>query len=334
MPAFISHSFKDEAVYSAVCLAVDAAGIKRWDPAMMSPGESLADQLRNAIRECEVCAFIATRRSIESPWCLAELGAFWGADKKVLLFMADPDLADSMLPPQFKGNLRVSTAQELIKALAATTEEHDKAIARAKAEAPYEFFETSGNYGKEKDWQTLIQGAEKNFDIMGVALVHWRKTPGFKETVLAKAGAGCSVRILLMHEDNKVLRGLLYDDGDLHSVVHDIKESHAYYSSLAAKESNVEVRQIRHGIPHFFLTRTDQLAVIIQYLSSETWGSGPTWRCPAQSKLFSVAVREFEHLWTLGTAGDTGTRGTAALSPDSNASGNENETAPNTPADA
>src|SRR5215218_3016553 len=147
MPTFLSHSFKDEAVYTAICLAIDAVGIKRWDSATMSPGESLADQLRDAIRECEVCAFIATRRSIESPWCLAELGAFWGADKRVLLFMADPDLSDSMLPPQFKGNLRVNTAQDLIKALATATKEYDIAIARVRAEAPYEFFETSGNYG-------------------------------------------------------------------------------------------------------------------------------------------------------------------------------------------
>jgi hypothetical protein len=301
MPAFISHSFKDEAVYSAICLAVDAGGIKRWDPATMPAGESLADQLRDAIRECEVCAFIATRRSIESPWCLAELGAFWGAGKRVLLFMVDPDLSDPMLPPQFKGNLRVNTAQELIKALATSIKEHELTIAKAKTESPYEFFETSGNYGKEKDWQSLLQEAEKHFNILGVTLGQWRKTPGFKETVLAKASSGCAIRILLMHESNAILKGLLYNDRDLDSVAHDIKESYAYYSGLAAKQSNVEVRQIRHGIPHFFLTSNDLRAVIIQYLSSETWGSGPTWRCPAQSKLFNVAVKEFEHLWTVGT---------------------------------
>jgi hypothetical protein len=303
MPTFISHSFKDEAVYTAVCLAIDAAGVTRWDASTMSPGESLADQLRDAIRACEVCVFIATRRSIESPWCLAELGAFWGAGKKVLLFMADPDLGDSMLPPQFKGNLRVNTAQHLIQALASTEKEHNAAIAQAKAAAPYEFFEPSGNYGKEKDWQALLQEADRNFDILGVALMQWRKTPGFKEAVLTKASAHCVVRILLMHEDNEILRRLLYDDRDLDSVVHDIKESQTYYCGLAVKSANVEVRQIRHGIPHFFLTRTDQHAVLIQYLSSATWGSGPTWRCPAGSKLFNVAVKEFEHLWTVGTRG-------------------------------
>ena len=115
MPTFISHSFKDEAVYSTLCLALDAAGVTRWDPTSMALGDSLSEQLQRAIHTCEVCIFVATRRSIESPWCLAELGAFWGSGKKVLMFMADPDLADSTLPPQFKGTLRADTAARLMK---------------------------------------------------------------------------------------------------------------------------------------------------------------------------------------------------------------------------
>src|SRR5262245_38427407 len=99
MATFISHNFKDEAVYSTLCLALDAAGVTRWDPKSMELGESLSEQLVSAIRACEVCIFVATRRSIESPWCLAELGAFWGSGKKVLMFMTDPDLAEATLPP-------------------------------------------------------------------------------------------------------------------------------------------------------------------------------------------------------------------------------------------
>jgi hypothetical protein len=114
---------------------------EHWDQKSMSPGDSLADQLREAIRICEVCVFIATRRSIESQWCLAEVGAFWGAGKKVLLFLADPDLEDSMLPPQFKGNLRVNTAQDLITAIKATTEQYTLGLAQAKGDTPYQFFE-------------------------------------------------------------------------------------------------------------------------------------------------------------------------------------------------
>src|SRR5262249_39835291 len=91
--------------------------IQRWDVSSMSPGGSPSDKLRNAIRMCQLCIFIATRRSIESPWCLAELGAFWGSEKTVILFMADPDLEESALPPQFRGQFHATTAEGLIRAI-------------------------------------------------------------------------------------------------------------------------------------------------------------------------------------------------------------------------
>ena len=36
MPAFISHSFQDLAVYSTLCLALDSAGADHWDPKTMA----------------------------------------------------------------------------------------------------------------------------------------------------------------------------------------------------------------------------------------------------------------------------------------------------------
>jgi hypothetical protein len=114
MPAFISHSHKDEAFYSTLCLALDGAGIPRWDVASLAPGSSLADQLRTAIGQCEVCIFLATRRSIESQWCLAELGAFWGAGKRVIVYLGDPEKTEKDMPPQFQGNLWASSARQLL----------------------------------------------------------------------------------------------------------------------------------------------------------------------------------------------------------------------------
>lgn len=133
MPAFISHSSKDEAVYTALCLALDAAAIERWDPKSMSMGESLSEQLQAAIRRCEVCVLIATRHSVDSKWCLAELGAFWGAGKKVVMFMADYDLAESMLPPQFKGTLRADDASNLIASIRKEINNYHCLEAAAKA---------------------------------------------------------------------------------------------------------------------------------------------------------------------------------------------------------
>lgn len=117
MQVFLSHSFQDEAIYSTLCLALNAEGINLWDRETISAGESLSDQLQEAIRSCSTCVLIATRRSVESSWCNAELGAFWGSGKRVILFMVDPDLAESVLPPQFKGMVRASSVHELIRGL-------------------------------------------------------------------------------------------------------------------------------------------------------------------------------------------------------------------------
>lgn len=79
---FISHSGEDKAAYSSLCLALDNSGVSRWDVSKLSLGKPLAERLRAAIEECDLCIFLATARSLESRWCLAELGAFWGAGKK------------------------------------------------------------------------------------------------------------------------------------------------------------------------------------------------------------------------------------------------------------
>jgi TIR domain len=118
MLSFVSHSQKDRAIYSLLCGALDAAKLDRWDPSTMSAGKSLADQLRNAINECYACVFLATRQSVASSWCLAEVGAFWGAGKRVILFMGESGLTDADLPPQFKGSLWTDDIEYLIRELA------------------------------------------------------------------------------------------------------------------------------------------------------------------------------------------------------------------------
>jgi TIR domain len=294
MPIFVSYSFKDEAVFSTLALALDAAGIERWDSASMSVGDSLAGQLRAAIGHCEICIFIATRRSIESPWCLAELGAFWGAGKKVFLFMADPDLAESTLPPQFKGTLRVDNGRVLIESIQKTIGEleNDKSFDSAN-----EFFKSCGEYGTERQWVELLDHALVYFDALGVTLSAWRRMHQFSKKVLSRAQAGCRLRFLLMHQDNQLLEGILYKGRALDSVIPLIAESAQYFGQLQTKHENIEVRQIRSGLPHFSLARTDQQLVLTQYLTHETWGAGPTWRCRDQSPLFEVAMSDFEQLW-------------------------------------
>src|SRR5688572_19720770 len=119
MSIFVSHSQQDEAVYSNFCLTLDGTGVKRWDQQTMAVGGSLADQLREAIRICDGCVFLATKRSVESKWCMAELGAFWGAGKRVIVFLADPEISEGQLPVQFQGNLWSRSAHRVLEAIQA-----------------------------------------------------------------------------------------------------------------------------------------------------------------------------------------------------------------------
>lgn len=52
-----------------------------------------------------MCIFVATHRALESSWCGTELGAFWGAGKPVIVYLADSSLSDEELPPIVQGDV-------------------------------------------------------------------------------------------------------------------------------------------------------------------------------------------------------------------------------------
>jgi CheY-like chemotaxis protein len=122
MPVFISHSFENKAQFDNIADALALAEIDFWDPIQIKPGSSLRDQLRRAVEGCSVCVFVATRDALASSWCGSELGAFWGAGKPIIVYLAEPSLEEKDLPPIVQGDVweprisRVVTrAKELLK---------------------------------------------------------------------------------------------------------------------------------------------------------------------------------------------------------------------------
>lgn len=113
MQVFVSHSHQDREEYVQLISILDEADIPRFEVNQLKPGKLLAEQLREAIDDCAVCVFLATERSLVSKWCMAELGAFWGAGKRVSIFAVDDALSDQDLPPQFHGILWTSDATQL-----------------------------------------------------------------------------------------------------------------------------------------------------------------------------------------------------------------------------
>ncbi|MCW5963455.1 MAG: TIR domain-containing protein [Bryobacterales bacterium] len=122
MSVFISHSFENLPEFENVTDALDLRSVPFWNPAEIRPGASLREQLRAAVERCGLCIFIATRKSIGSSWCGAELGAFWGAGKPIIVYLAEASLTDDELPQIVQGDVwerRISKIAERAKEILA-----------------------------------------------------------------------------------------------------------------------------------------------------------------------------------------------------------------------
>jgi CheY-like chemotaxis protein len=105
LTVFISHSFDNQPEFENVTEWLDQVGVQYWEPADIKSADSLREQLRSAIGRCSVCIFIATHRSVQSSWCGAELGAFWGAGIPVIVYLSDSSLPEDRLPPIVQGDV-------------------------------------------------------------------------------------------------------------------------------------------------------------------------------------------------------------------------------------
>ena len=133
MGAFISYSSRDSAVYSSLCVALEGQGVPYWDSKGMQAGSSLRAQLQEGIAISCTCVLVATKSSLESRWCLAEVGAFWGASKRVIVFIADSDVSESDIPPQFQGDLWTRDVRQVITTIKADLDQMDADQAAERA---------------------------------------------------------------------------------------------------------------------------------------------------------------------------------------------------------
>lgn len=164
----------------------------------------------------------------------------------------------------------------------------------------FSFYQQGDDFGKSDTWLQLLRETESVFEIMGIHLGPWRGGKGFSRLLAKKAEGGCAVRIMLMHPDNPTLPHLINEDltdVDLDVVIREINEMADYFSRIAAKSDNIEVRQIQHGTLHCQTTRTDQYGVYLPYLYSRRRRFCPLWQCKARSALYELVLEEFEGLW-------------------------------------
>jgi CheY-like chemotaxis protein len=137
MPVFISHSFENLPEFENMTDALVLRSVPFWNPAEIRPGGSLREQLRAAVEKCGLCIFIATRKSIGSSWCGAELGAFWGTGKPIIVYLAEASLTDDELPQIVQGDVwerRISKIAERAKEILAQSTT-DGGAGRAKRDS-------------------------------------------------------------------------------------------------------------------------------------------------------------------------------------------------------
>src|SRR5947199_4334613 len=117
MTVFVSHDFDDKSQFENVIYALEREGIDFWHPDAVQAGGSLADQLQDAVLKCFICVFIATKKSIKSSSCSVELGAVWGAGKKILVYTIDSTLEAVDLPVPLQGHVFERELKRLTNAI-------------------------------------------------------------------------------------------------------------------------------------------------------------------------------------------------------------------------
>lgn len=134
MKVFISHAFEDNASFDNLCYALEQKAVPFWKPKDMRGGLSLRDQLRKAIDQCDVCIFLATQNSVKAHWCHAELGAFWGSGKRVIMYVADESLSHEDLPQQSKEDIWHRQVRDVVRDAKEALEEAQEARRAALAQ--------------------------------------------------------------------------------------------------------------------------------------------------------------------------------------------------------
>ncbi|MBX2803194.1 MAG: toll/interleukin-1 receptor domain-containing protein [Myxococcales bacterium] len=109
MRVFISRAEEDkfhfEAVKSRIKADSECDDISWWSAHdNLRFGQQLKSTIEQAVKRADACLFIATRQSVASQWCMAELGAFWATGKPVLTLVGDGVSVDD-LPGLLKGTL-------------------------------------------------------------------------------------------------------------------------------------------------------------------------------------------------------------------------------------
>ena len=289
--------------------AMDECGIEAIRSDHLAEPGTISSQMFREILNDDLCIAVLTGRN---PNVYYELAIAQAASRPVILLAEQGellpfDVADmrtvqyTMKPtPLFEGVY----AKEIVKHIRsleangwkATTPFGDIAMGGDDRLA---FYPRSRDWGTSDAWAQLLDEAESVFSAMGLGLRGWRAQHQ-RRALVAKANAGCRVRILVVDPANPALRQTVNDaveDESFDVLTRDIGESLRVYGQLAHDAPNIDVRPLRVGLPHMQVALNDHHAVVIPYLFSEQPSASPLLRCRSDHELYQAAAQEVESLW-------------------------------------
>jgi hypothetical protein len=174
----------------------------------ITPGQQIVERVQEGVRESFCCVLLLNSYSVKSTWCMAEVGAFWGANKPIIVYPIQPR-CDA--PAFLQGLRRANSTDEVVRAC-------KQIVLPAPPPPPPPFLDVFQNSGVANAFRIPVRDHEREARVYGLVREE-RQRPTKVKTFRLSASSGFNY----LHSMGKVWRGGLGDailkDGVEFSVV-------------------------------------------------------------------------------------------------------------------
>jgi hypothetical protein len=225
---FLSYPSESKNIAELLKFYLKAEGIEPtwYDRDEIIASQNIQEQIKKGIKESACCVFLLNDYSVKSTWCMAEVGAFWGADKPIIVYPIEPRCNI----PDYLSNLRRAEKNEEV--LKSCKEIIEKA---SKEETSESFPNILKQCGLKNAFRIPIDDEKRGKRVKELVSNERKKTGQKHFFLLASSGFN------FLHKSGKVYRGglgdAIYDDKAMLSVVLESPFSpFAYARALACHE--------------------------------------------------------------------------------------------------
>lgn len=294
--------------------AMDQCGIEVYRSDHISETGKITDQMFRGILGEDLCIAVLTFHKPNVFYELAVAHSF----KRPTIIMIEKgqempfDLKD-MRYIEYDLKPRSLFTQKYVKEIISFVHDLEKAGWSSKSpfdeeDIPFNqrvrFLPQANKFGSSESWIELLNSTHEVFDIMGINLRSWSKTKGFRDYLNEKAANGCSIRVLIAHQDYELINNLAdYSSPEVSrdNIITDINSMARYFTDFPDKHQNIKFRRLTKGCMHFQLCRTDDQITFIQYMYSQKPSYCPLWQFSknANEQIYNLMTQEFNELWEL-----------------------------------